>query len=72
VSAVPLAARMTSDRLRDATVHLKVAAVREEAKREMDRRLWVATAIASLAAVMVGFAIGRSRPRRSQLFGGRR
>jgi eukaryotic-like serine/threonine-protein kinase len=72
VSAVPLAARMTSGRLRDATVHLKVAAVREEAKREMDRRLWVATAIASLAAVAVGFAIGRARPRRSQLFGGRR
>jgi len=72
LASVPFAARVTSGRLRDATMHLQVAAVREEASREMDRRLWAATAIASVAAAAVGFALGRARPRRSQLFPGRR
>lgn len=72
VASAATAARVTSGRLRDATMHLQVAAIREEANREMARRTWVATAIASLAALAVGFGIGRTRQRRSQLFGGRR
>lgn len=69
---VAAGARVTSDRLRDATVHLRVAAIREEARRELARRTWLVTAIASLVALAVGFGIGRTRQRRSQLFGGRR
>jgi serine/threonine-protein kinase len=72
----PRGARVTNPRLRDATVHLRAAVDREQeqrAEREATRRRWgVALLLLSAAALAAGFAIGRSRPRRSQLFGVRR
>ena len=67
-----LVGRGTSTRLRDATQHLRAATVRGEARRVEQRRRWLVAAGLSLAAAVVGFAVGRSRPRRSQLFGPRR
>jgi len=54
--------------MREATMRLKSAIDREHSQRESSRRLWLATALAALAASAAGFAIGRSRPRRSTLF----
>ena len=68
----PLATRGTNPRLRDATVHLKAAADRRREEVEAVRRRWAATALAALAALAVGFVVGRVRPRRSELFGLRR
>lgn len=68
-------AHVTNPRLRDATVHLRAAVDREReqrAERETTRRQWGAALLLSAAALAAGFAIGRSRPRRSQLFGVRR
>jgi serine/threonine-protein kinase len=71
-SGVPAPSLATSARLKDAAVHLQVASIRERAERDATRRVWVATAVASLAAAAVGFAFGRARSRRSSLFGLRR
>jgi len=71
----PRGARVTNPRLRDATVHLRAAVDREQeqrAEREATRRRWGVALLLSAAALAAGFAIGRSRPRRSQLFGVRR
>ena len=71
----PGGAHVTNPRLRDATVHLRAAADREReqrAERETTRRRWGVALLLSAAALAAGFAIGRSRPRRSQLFGVRR
>jgi eukaryotic-like serine/threonine-protein kinase len=68
----PLPGRATNPRLRDATVHLKAAAALELEEHEVARRRWAATLGAALVALAVGFAVGRSRPRRSSLFGLRR
>ncbi|MFM8736055.1 MAG: serine/threonine-protein kinase [Pirellulales bacterium] len=62
----------TSPRLRDATRHLREAAVQARAGRDLARRAWLATGMAAVAAFGVGMLLGRSRPRRSRLFGGRR
>jgi len=79
VAAPTLAARAQtatfqtqSSRLREATRHLQEAADRERldreaAGRERTRRYWL-VALASAGALAVGFAVGRSRPRRSELF----
>jgi len=74
IAAPTLAARSQTQvsRIREATLHLQAAADREhhevEARRlERSRRAWL-IAGASAAALAVGFAIGRSRPRRSELF----
>ena len=72
VSTRPIAARATDPRLRDATVHLKAAVDRERDERAAARRLMTMTAVAALIAAVAGFAIGRTRPRRSELFGQRR
>jgi serine/threonine-protein kinase len=68
----PLPGRGTNPRLRDATVHLKAAAAREREAEEAARRRWIATLGAAVAALALGFAVGRARPRRSSLFGLRR
>ena len=68
----PLPGRGTNPRLRDATVQLKAAAAREREEQEAARRRWTTLLGAALAALAVGFAVGRSRPRRSALFGLRR
>ena len=74
VAAPTLAARAQAQtsRLREATQHLQAAADREEREREThrrarSRRAWLVAGAAAVAAA-VGFAIGRSRPRRSDLF----
>lgn len=71
----PGGAQVTNPRLRDATVHLRAAVDREReqrAEREAARRRWGVALLLSALALAGGYAIGRSRPRRSQLFGVRR
>ena len=72
-AAVTLAGRgqTQTTRLREATRHLQEAAdrdheEREGRRRERSRRLWI-VALAAVAALVVGFVIGRRR-RRSELF----
>ena len=65
-------AQAQTSRLREATQHLQESADREHheqaaSRRERSRRTWL-LAVAALAALAVGFVIGRSRPRRSELF----
>jgi serine/threonine-protein kinase len=74
VAAATLAARSQTQtaRIREATSHLQAVADREhhehEARRlERSRRAWL-IAVASVFALAVGFLVGRSRPRRSELF----
>ena len=74
VAAATLAARSQTQasRIREATIHLQAMADREhheqETRRlEWSRRAWL-IAGASVAALALGFAIGRSRPRRSEFF----
>ena len=59
-------------RLREATQHLQAAADQERleleaSRREQSRRAWLVAAAAA-AALALGFAIGRRRPQRSELF----
>ena len=54
--------------MREATMRLQSALEREAAEQESSRRLWIATAVAALAALAAGFAVGRLRSRRSTLF----
>jgi len=68
----PLPGRGTNPRLRDATVHLKTAVDRRREEAELARRWWAAAVVAAVAALAVGFVVGRLRPRRSELFGLRR
>ncbi|MFM7205233.1 MAG: serine/threonine-protein kinase [Planctomycetaceae bacterium] len=72
VPAAPVPSRATNPRLRDATVHLKAAVDLDREAREASRRLWAATAVAAVAALAAGYAFGRLRPQRSELFGLRR
>jgi serine/threonine-protein kinase len=65
-------AQAQTSRLREATQHLQESADREHreleaGRRERSRRTWF-LAGAAAAALAVGFVIGRSRPRRSELF----
>ncbi len=55
-------------RLREATIHLQAVEGRVRSERGQRRRAVLATAVAALAAAAVGFAIGRTRPRRSTIF----
>jgi len=61
-----------ASRLREATQQLQAVADRERleqeaGRRERTRRAWV-VALAALGAMILGFVVGRSRPRRSELF----
>ena len=69
-AAITTAARAhaTTGRVLEATRHLQTAVERRQMERSATRRFWLATAAASLAALAAGFAAGRVRPRRSQLF----
>ncbi len=74
VVAATLTGRAQSQtaRLREATQHLQAAADRERQeleadRRERSRRAWL-VAGAAVAALAIGFAIGRRRPQRSELF----
>ena len=74
LAAPTLAARAQAQtsRLREAMQHLQESADREHreqaaSRRERSRRTWL-VAGAAVAALAVGFVIGRSRPRRSELF----
>ena len=65
-------AQAQTSRLREATQHRQESADREHreqaaSRRERSRRTWL-LAGAAAAALAVGFVIGRSRPRRSELF----
>jgi hypothetical protein len=57
-----------TSRLREATKHLEAVEGHARLQRMDRRRALAATAVAALAAAATGFAIGRSRPRRSTLF----
>jgi serine/threonine protein kinase len=65
-------AQATTGRVREATDHLQGAVERERSARHATRRFWLATGAAATAAFAAGFAIGRWRPRRSELFRPRR
>ena len=54
--------------VRDATERLQAAIEREQLQREASRRFWLATAGMSLVSLLAGWAVGRSRSRRSSLF----
>jgi serine/threonine-protein kinase len=64
----PLRARAATVALREATQHLRVAAARERDAAVENRRVWLGTAAAAVVALAVGFLIGRTRGRRSELF----
>jgi eukaryotic-like serine/threonine-protein kinase len=68
--AVTTAARAhaATGRMHEATMHLAAAERQLQSGREASRRAWVATAAAALAAALLGFAVGRGRPRRATLF----
>jgi len=74
VAAVTLAGRAQTQtaRLREATQHLQAAVDRERLeveadRRERSRRAWLVAGAAAVA-LAIGFAIGRRRPQRSELF----
>jgi serine/threonine-protein kinase len=79
IAAPTLAARAQAQtspspaaRLREATEQLQGIADRERlereaGRREQSRRAWL-TGLLALAALALGFGIGRSRPRRAELF----
>ena len=54
--------------VRNATLRLQTAMERERYEAEATRRTWLTVAAAALAAVSVGFFLGRTPPRRSRLF----
>lgn len=51
--------------MREATMRLQAAIEREAFEADSTRRLWIATGVAALAALTAGFAIGRTRSRRT-------
>jgi serine/threonine-protein kinase len=58
--------------LRAATEHLRAVTARANARQADDRggtrRLWLGTAVAAMAAAVIGFMVGRLRPRRAAQF----
>jgi hypothetical protein len=54
--------------VQNATIRLQSAMERERYEADVDRRAWLALGAAALAALAVGFILGRTPPRRSRLF----
>ena len=63
-----LRARAATVALREATQHLRAAVARDRDAAALRRRIWLSTAVAAVAALAIGFGIGRARGRRSELF----
>ncbi len=71
-ATIPSRAHGVTGRLHEATLQLEAVQQRVVTRRVERRRLWVLVAAAASAAVVAGFAIGRSKPRQSTLFRPRR
>ena len=71
-TTTPLRARAATLALQEATQHLRAAVNRDRVAAAASRRLWLGTAAAALVALAAGFAVGRSRGRRSELVRPRR
>jgi hypothetical protein len=54
--------------LREATQHLRAAVAHDRDAATARRRFWLGTAVVAAVALAIGFGIGRSRVRRSELF----
>lgn len=54
--------------VQNATFRLQSAMERERYEADVDRRAWLTLGAAALAALAVGFILGRTPPRRSRLF----
>jgi serine/threonine-protein kinase len=65
---IPGRAQSVTGRLHGATLQLEAARQLANAKTGERRRFWLAVLAATGGAMVAGFAIGRSRPRRSTLF----
>ena len=68
----PQRARAATLALREATQHLRVAEAHGREAASAGRRRWVGAAVAAVAALAIGFGLGRLRGRRSELFRPRR
>lgn len=71
-ATLPGRAQSVTGRLHAATLQLESLHQQTQKKTRERRRFWLAVALATGGAVVTGFAIGRSRPRRSMLFRPRR
>ena len=61
-------AHATTNEVRTATLRLQSAMERERYEADASRRAWMTLAMATAVALGVGFALGRTPPRRSRLF----
>ena len=61
-------AHTTTNEVRTATLRLQSAMERERYEADASRRAWMTLAMATAVALGVGFALGRTPPRRSRLF----
>jgi serine/threonine protein kinase len=70
VAAAPATqrARAATVALREATQHLRAAVAHDRDAATARRRFWLGTAVVAAVALAIGFGIGRSRVRRSELF----
>jgi serine/threonine protein kinase len=67
----PLRAQAATVALVEATQHLRAAVARDRERTMANRRLWLGTAVAAVAALVVGFRLGRAR-RQAEFFRPRR
>jgi len=68
VATIPARAQGVTGRLHEATLQLEAVQQRAATRHVQRRRFWLLVAAAASASVVAGFAIGRSRSRRSTLF----
>jgi len=71
-NTAPQRAQAATLALREATQHLRVAEAHGREAASAGRRRWVGAAVAAVAALAIGFGLGRLRGRRSELFRPRR